>query len=659
MKKEKDIIIRVSIKNKFVVPTLVLLIIGMGLSSTISYYKAKVALKTAITGQVEQLAVSADKILETWIADRELDIKGWSKQEVFITSLKDSFIAKAARKSAEELLKGLKEDYKFYDNICLADMSGQILAAADSEAAGKFTIAEWDSFKGAVKGNLSISDIIENKGTGAPLFVMAVPVKEKDTIVGVLLGIFDFNAYSAQFIDPVKVGERGDAFMFNKSGLIIAHPVKSNVLKLDLNTLDFGKDMMAQKDGVMEYELNGVEKIAALRNHPGLGWTIAVTAASSEILAPVKSLGRINMVISAVIVVIAGFVIYFISGYITRSVNDVVAGLKDAAEGEGDLTKRLEVKSHDEVGILAKWFNTFVQKLQGIITEIAGNSEKLNTSSIELLAISKKMSKGADRMSSKSNAVAAAAEEMSSNMSSVAAAAEQSSANINMVSSAAEEMTSTINEIAHNTEKTRVSSNDAVLRIKKASENIDHLSRSAQEIGRVVETINDISEQTNLLALNATIEAARAGEAGKGFAVVAGEIKALARQTAEATLEIKEKIESIQGSTRQTVTEIEEITVAINNVNQMIDTVAASVEEQSATTKEIALNVVQAAHGIQEVTENVTQSSTVAGEIAKDIADVNQAANEMSDNSSQVNASAGDLSLLSGDLKKTMDQFKI
>ncbi|MDA8135938.1 MAG: methyl-accepting chemotaxis protein [Desulfobacteraceae bacterium] len=659
MKKEKGIIIRVSIKNKFVVPTLVLLIIGMGLSSTISYYKARAALKTAITGQVEQLAVSADKILETWLADRELDIKGWSKQEVFITSLKDTFIAKAARKSADDLLKGLKEDYKFYDNICLADMAGQIVSAANPEAAGKLTIGEWDSFKEAVKGKLSISDIIEKKETGAPLFVMAVPVKEKDAVVGVLLGIFDFNTYTTHFVDPIKVGEKGNAFMFNKSGLIIAHPDKSNVLKLDLNTLDFGKHMTAQKAGVMEYQFDGVEKIAALKNHPGLDWTIAVTAESSEILAPVKSLGRINMVISAVIVVIAGFVIYFISGYITRTVNEVVAGLKDAAEGEGDLTKRLEVKSHDEIGILAKWFNTFVQKLQGIITEIVGNSEKLNISSGELLAISKKMSEGADQMSSKSNAVAAAAEEMSSNMSSVAAAAEQSSTNINMVSSAAEEMTSTINEIAHNTEKTRVSSNDAVLRIKKASENIDHLSRSAQEIGRVVETINDISEQTNLLALNATIEAARAGESGKGFAVVAGEIKALARQTAEATLEIKEKIESIQGSTRQTVSEIEEITVAINSVNEMIDTVAASVEEQSATTKEIASNVVQAARGIQEVTENVTQSSAVAGEIAKDIADVNQAANEMSNNSLQINTSAGDLSRLSGELKKTVDQFKI
>jgi methyl-accepting chemotaxis protein len=648
-----------SIKNKFVIPTLVLIIIGMGLSSAVSYYKAKAALKTAITNQVEQSAASAFKSLETWFVDRTFDIKNWSKQKVFITSLKDSFIAKSARKSANTLLTELKADYKYYDNICLANTTGQIVAAANLDVIDKLKVADWDSFKEAIKGNLSVSDVIKNKETGAPLFIVAMPVKEKEAITGVLLGIFDINSFSKQFIDPIKVGEKGYAFMFNKSGLIIAHPVKSNILKLDLKKFDFGKEMMSKKDGAIIYTYKGQEKFVALKGHPRTGWTVCVTAESSEIMAPVTSLGRINMIISAVIVAVAALVIYLIAGYIARSVNEVVEGLKDAAEGEGDLTKRLDVKSKDEVGSLAKWFNTFVGKLQGIISDIAGNAEKLNSASSELLAISEKMSTGADEMSAKSNTVATAAEEMSSNMSSVAAAAEQSSTNISMVSSAAEEMTSTINEIAQNTDKTRLSSNQAVSRTKIASKNIDDLSKSAQEIGKVVETINDISEQTNLLALNATIEAARAGEAGKGFAVVASEIKDLARQTAEATLEIKEKIESIQNSTQQTVSEIKETTVEINSVNEMIDTVAAAVEEQSVTTKEIALNVNQAAQGIQEVTENVTQSSTVANEISKAIADISQAANSMSDNSSQVNNSVGDLSHLSKGLKKTVDQFKI
>ncbi len=365
-----------------------------------------------------------------------------------------------------------------------------------------------------------------------------------------------------------------------------------------------------------------------------------------------------------IIFVIAAFALALVigmllSGFIIRPLNKTIEILKDIAQGEGDLTIRLDDSAKNEMGQLGKWFNVFVAKLQGIISDISGSSVELDKSSSSLLTISEKMSLGADSMSDRSDSVALAAEEMNSNMSSVAAAVEQSATNINMVSAAAEEMTATINEIAQNTEKTHSTSNKAVERTTKASENIQNLSASALVIGKVVETITDISEQTNLLALNATIEAARAGEAGKGFEVVAGEIKNLAQLTAQATHEIKEKIENIQDSTKDTVAEVQEIAAAINSVNEMVDTVAAAVEEQSATTHEIAANVSQAAIGIQEVTENVSHSSTVADEIAKDIAEVNQSSTQMSDSSSEVNTSAGDLSQLAEDLKKTVDQFKV
>ncbi len=648
-----------SIKYKFIIPTLVLLLLGMGLSSAISYLKAREALTQAITGQVVQMADSTLDRVDAWMADRILDMTTWSKQKAFASSLKDSFIAKSARKSAGKILERYMKEYPYYANICLVNLAGKVVAAADLEGATALAPATWDGFDRATQGEMGRSDVIKAPGLDRPVFSLSMPVFQKDKVQGVLVGIFDVQTLSRIFVGPIQVGEKGFAYMLDAQGMLIAHPDEAEILSMSHKPAEFDSMILASRQGVFHSDARGQVCTTAFAGSQTHGWILCVTADEAEILAPVKQLGRLNLMITLAVLVAAALVIFFIAGMIARSVNQVVDGLRDTAQGEGDLTQRLAVKTRDEVGSLAKWFNTFLEKLQKTIAEIAGSSGNLSTASSELLGISENMAHSARNMSEQAGSVAASAEEMSANMSSVASAAEQSSANINMVATAVEEMTATINEIAMNTEKTRSSSNHAVERTHKAAGNIDALNLSSQDIGRVVETINDISEQTNLLALNATIEAARAGEAGKGFAVVAGEIKALAMQTAEATLEIKDKIQNIQGSTHQTVEEIEAITQSIATVNQMIDTVAVAVEEQSATTKEIASNVGQAARGIQEVTENVTQSSQVADEISQDISQVNTEATQMSENSDQVNGAAQGLNQLSQTLKGAVGQFKI
>lgn len=356
-------------------------------------------------------------------------------------------------------------------------------------------------------------------------------------------------------------------------------------------------------------------------------------------------------------IAIVAVVFFFIARLITQP---IVKGEAFAEKMSlGDLSQRIEIDQNDEVGKLSKSLNTMVENLRGIISNINANVETLGTSSGELTDTSEVLFNESSESSDMSNSVAAAAEEMSSNMNAVAAAVEETSTNVNQVSTAAEEMSATISEIANNSEQSRAITTQAVQQAENASVKVKDLGEAAKEIGHVTNTINDISEQVNLLSLNATIEAARAGEAGKGFAVVANEIKDLANQTAEATTEIRVKIERMQKSTSETIEEISEISKVINDINDIVSSIAASVEEQSAVTDEIANNVSQASIGVTEVTENVSQSSLVAEEVAQNITSVSNSATEISGRSKSVKDTAQELAEMSQTLKEMMAKFKL
>jgi methyl-accepting chemotaxis protein len=367
-----------------------------------------------------------------------------------------------------------------------------------------------------------------------------------------------------------------------------------------------------------------------------------------------------NLIVVPSIVLCATLLVSFIvRRFITKPIRDTVSMIKDLAEGEGDLTHRLAVRSNDEIGELVHWLNLFLEKLQNIIKKLGANTGMVDAAASDLLSISGQMSVNAETTRTLAKTVAGATDEMSQSLVQVAAAMEQSSNNTDIVASAAEEMSTTIQEIAMNTEKARSISNSAVTQSKGASEKMSALGKAAQDIGKVTEAITEISEQTNLLSLNATIEAARAGEAGRGFAVVANEIKELARQTATATLDIKGKIADVQTTTAATVTEIDEITNVINKINEIVANIAAAVDQQSAATQEIAGKIAQASEGIKQVNTGVGSSSQTSSMIAVDISNVKLSADEISNDSAQVNARAENLKNMAGQLKEIVARFRV
>ena len=489
-------------------------------------------------------------------------------------------------------------------------------------------------------------------------------------------------------IGSLRFGVEGsDYFWINDTHpTMIMHPIKPELDGKDLSDFkdpngkhlfnEFVKTCQQGGEGFVDYMWpkpgydKPVRKLSYVKLFDKWGWIVGtgiylddvdqiVAAKKAEISAQLA--GQRNWIIGTmlIVLVIAGCIVLMITRKISTSLISASAMLRDIAEGEGDLTRTLVVQSKDEVGEMARWFNLFVGKIRTLIAEVKDKALHLDDSSRDLAGISEHMTNGSEKTSTKAGKVTEAANTMSTNVTAVAAAMEEASTNMSMVAAAVEEMTATINEIAENTGKASTITSEAVEQTGQAGTQVSELGQAAQQIGKVVETITEISEQVNLLALNATIEAARAGDAGKGFAVVANEIKELARQTAEATGEIKQKVEDIQSSTQGTVTRIGAITEVVNQVNEIVSTIATAVEEQSVTTKEIATNVNQASQGIKEVSERVAQNSGFSSSIAQEIAEVTHAAGELANSSGQVNLRAGELADLSRSLNEMVGRFKV
>lgn len=566
----------------------------------------------------------------------------------------------------DELKKVFHSLDKHIQGIFVTDASGLILTGeldTGEEYKGS-TLGDTGYFNRARTAKHAFgSDIYLSKATGKPIYVVCAPVISKNSE---FLGIFGMSVkadFMVNLVSGTKRGKTGYGWMINNDGVMISHPNEENILSLDASTLDgmedIVRDMIGQKQGIHDYFFKGTKKLAAFAPVPVNKWSVALSQNEDEFLDAPTLIRNFIALITLVTVVIVSILIFISSKSITNPINDTVKSLKDISEGEGDLTTRLEIKTKDEVGQLSARFNDFIEKLQKMITDIKEGIATLSSSSTEMSSIAKDLSEGSDKTSEMANSVSTASEEMTTNMNNVAAAMEQSSVNVNTVASAAEEMTSTINEIAQNAERARSITQDAVTKSDQSTQVMGQLSGAADEIGKVVETITDISEQVNLLSLNATIEAARAGEAGKGFAVVANEIKDLAKQTADASLDIKQKINSIQSTSDNSLKSIEEISQIISDVNEIVVTIATAVEEQSAATSEIAENISQASSGIKDVNTNVNQSSTVTAEITRDISEVSSSSTEVADRSGQIKLNAGELSQLALKLNDMVGRFKV
>lgn len=308
----------------------------------------------------------------------------------------------------------------------------------------------------------------------------------------------------------------------------------------------------------------------------------------------------------------------------------LVASLKDVAAGEGDLTARLNVKSQDEIGEVAKAFNAFMDKLHPMIKQLRGAAEDVQSAAGELDSRTSQSNQQMNSHRSETDKVVTAVTEMS-------ATAREVANNTTATSQSIEAANVQINDAQYEVNSAIEGINALVSEVNLTSEAIQDLSQRTDKITQVLNVIGEIAEQTNLLALNAAIEAARAGDQGRGFAVVADEVRSLASRTQNSTQEISEMLQSLhqgvskavtsmnnsQQRGKQTAEESEQIKQRLASIAQAVSVIhdmgiqtASAAEQQSTVAEDINQNLVAIQHIVNQLSDNLQDSAAISSRLA-------------------------------------------
>ncbi|QLE84291.1 methyl-accepting chemotaxis protein [Shewanella sp. Scap07] len=455
----------------------------------------------------------------------------------------------------------------------------------------------------------------------------------------------------------LRFGTAGYFFIYDEQGMSIFHGLSPDIEgsnKIDLTDPNGKKiivgllDAARYGDGVFSYHYQKpgaselIEKLSFAAMIPGTNWMIGTGAYLDDIEAEVTDFRRIAtehmldkaitiLLIAVVMLTITAVAVLMLSQTIVNPIRSMLTNLEEIAKGEGDLTKRLKVQGKDEIAQLGAAFNTFVEKLQGLIVEVTNVTGEVKQGANTISSQTQHIAAQLVNHNNETDQVVTAITEMSATASEVAQSttqvAEATSAATDDVANAQLCVDSSLSEVSN-----------LMAEIDAAAGHIHSLSEQSQKINSVLTVIGGIAEQTNLLALNAAIEAARAGEQGRGFAVVADEVRSLASRTQSSTLEISDMLNELHNLVSLAVSSMESsqqgcnrsvtssraisdslgaVTSAVTSINDMSTQIATAATEQSSVTEEINRNV----FAIQDIVNELLSASENGEQVSANLAE--------------------------------------
>ena len=538
-----------------------LLVVG-----SFAIYRAMNALEDVSKDDSAELAKSVANMANMAVQEELKITVQTAHRDVVIRAAEKSMDGTAASaesaKATEELTAMVQKSDNDYETVNVVALSGKVYADGVNGKHIGIDLTNREYFKIAKEGKANVGAVVKSKATGRPVMTFAAPIYSKSNqMIGIVVSIVNLGFLSSK-VSSTKIGKTGYAFVINKAGLTIDHPVKEMVLEKNILQEDgmksFAARMVAGEAGTEAYVFKGVKKLAGFAPVPLTGWSVGVTQNYNEFMAAAYQLAWFIVLVGLIFLAVTVVGVYFFSRSIALPVGQIAGDLNEA-------------------------------------------SEQVATASSEVAQASQSLAEGASQQAS-------ALEETSSSLEEMSSMTRQNADNAAQAKTLTQEAKQIVDKV-----------HDQMSGMVTA---IQDVTKSSEETGKIIKTIDEIAFQTNLLALNAAVEAARAGEAGAGFAVVADEVRNLAVRAAEAAKNtsslIEKTIVTVKNSrdlTEQTQDAFKENMVISTKIGQLVNEIAAASHEQAQGIGQIGKAVAEMDKVVQQTAASAEESASASEEM--------------------------------------------
>lgn len=649
---------------------LLVVFIGVGF---ITYNTAYRAVEQNIREALPELAKKSAMIVSSRV---ETDLNG-------LEVLANNYLIKDMAADWQEKKKILDAEVQRggYIKIGIADKDGNYKTTAGES----FNISDKEYFIDAMSGATYVSDPMESDTGDSLVITFAVPIRENNKVLGVLIGVKDSTSLTS-IISDIVYYESGSAFMINEDGTIIAHQ-DQELVDNAVNILEMAEEdeslsqlaywcgrMMSWRTGAGEYQYGGVEKYIGFAPVEGLNWSIAATVPKQEVLKTLTDIRKNVAIATSVVLFLTIAITYLILNSATKTLNVVANHLPKIASG--DLTVDIPdkyLKNRDETGILSNAVKKMQDSLKNIIAMLNENANKIDMEADNLSSVAGELASSSENVAVSIQDVAQGINTQAEDLSRITniltnfgkqldeivqkiAVVDKSSDRINEMASASNQDMQLLME----------SANQISVAFNSFKERISGFGESVKQIDEISNLINVISEQTNILALNASIEAARAGEAGKGFVVVAERVRELAERTKRSAADINKLIRVIAADSSDIIRDADNIQEKLNKEIAVIENAVETFRDIILELEKVTLGIDAANNAIvnlerekDSILERVKEISAVAQKVSSSSEEIAAASEEMTASNEEVAAVSEMLKESVEEIVEQINRFKI